>query len=40
LPNLFAAENWIVEEISRDYTARPRFLAARLPEGGGGGTGE
>jgi release factor glutamine methyltransferase len=40
LPDLFAGENWIVEEISPDYTARPRFLAARLPEGGGGGNGD
>lgn len=30
LEGLFVAQNWIVEAINRDYTGRPRILAARL----------
>ncbi len=31
LQSLFAAQNWIVEDLIEDYTARPRILVARRP---------
>ncbi len=31
LQSLFAAQNWIVENLIEDYTARPRILVARRP---------